>query len=347
MATVVQDKGKPAFEITGSDARISDFIRLGIIVAFAYWAFQLVAPFALIMVWATIMTVALYPLQNGLARLLGGRKWLAAIIIVSIFLFVIITPLAIAAVNFVDTLQGVFADAGILAVPKAPEQLIGVPVIGASLYAAWNEAASNLTAALISFKEPLREAGTFILTKALSIGGGILSFVASALLCGVLLTVAPRLSLTVQTVASRIAGDRGVGYARLAGITVRNVSRGVIGVALLQAILCGFIFVAFDVPARGALIYGIFILCLIQIGPGLILLPLLIWTWFSWPFNFAALFSVLIVPVMLVDNILKPVLISRGLTTPMPVILIGVIGGTLTYGLVGPFYRPCYSWRFL
>lgn len=322
------------------EARVSDIVRIGIIAAFTYWSVQLIAPFALIIIWAAIMTVALYPLFNLLTKLLGGRQFWAAFTLVAACLLVIISPLALAAANFVDTLQNFFAGSAGFNIPRAPERLNEIPIVGAKLYAAWNEAATNVAAVIVSFKQPLREAGGVILAKALSIGGGILSFIVSVILCGVFLTMAPRLAAGIQIVASRIAGDRGVGFAKLAGTTVRNVSRGVIGVALLQAILCGLIFMAFGVPARGALTYGVFILCLIQIGPGLILLPLLVWIWFSWPFNMSALFTAITVPVMLVDNILKPVLIYRGLSTPMPVILVGVIGGTITHGLVGLFIGP-------
>lgn len=322
------------------EARVSDIVRIGIIAAFTYWSAQLIAPFALIIIWAAIMTVALYPLFNLLTKLLGGRQFWAAFTLVAACLLVIISPLALAAANFVDTLQNFFADTAGFNIPRAPERLNEVPIVGAKLYAAWNEAATNVAAVIVSFKQPLREAGGVILANVLSIGGGILSFIVSVILCGVFLTMAPRLASGIQIVANRIAGDRGVGFAKLAGTTVRNVSRGVIGVALLQAILCGLIFMAFGVPARGALTYGVFILCLIQIGPGLILLPLLVWIWFSWPFNVSALFTAITVPVMLVDNILKPILISRGLSNPMPVILVGVIGGTITHGLVGLFIGP-------
>lgn len=322
------------------EARVSDIVRIGVIAAFTYWSAQLIAPFALIIIWAAIMTVALYPLFNLLTKLLGGRQFLSAFTLVAACLIVIISPLALAAVNFVDTLQTLFTDAVGFSIPKAPERLNEVPIVGAKLYSAWNEAATNVAAAIVSFQQPLREAGELILGRVLSIGGGILSFIISVILCGVFLTMAPRLASGIQIVANRIAGERGVRFAKLAGTTVRNVSRGVIGVALLQAILCGLIFMAFGVPARGALTYGVFILCLIQIGPALILLPLLVWIWFSWPFNVAALFTAIIVPVMLVDNILKPILISRGLSTPMPVILVGVIGGTITHGLVGLFIGP-------
>ncbi|NKF33575.1 AI-2E family transporter, partial [Pseudomonas sp. BGM005] len=82
---------------------------------------------------------------------------------------------------------------------------------------------------------------------------------------------------------SRIAGEKGVGFARLAGTTVRNVSRGVIGVAFLQALLCGLCFALFDIPAGGPLTFIVFVLCLMQLGPALVLLPVILWAWFSWP----------------------------------------------------------------
>ncbi|SFA81953.1 Predicted PurR-regulated permease PerM [Rhizobium sp. NFR07] len=337
-----ENDGAPPAELKhiSVEGRVSELLRIGIIAAFAYWSAQIVAPFALICVWAAILTVALYPVFDFLSRLLGGRPVLAAIILVAACLLVIISPLALAASDLVRTVQSFFADGSDFQIPQAPERLNDLPVIGTYLYSAWNSAASNLADAIVSFQAPLRQAGGTILAKALSIGGGILSFVASVLLCGFFLTIAPRLSSAIQLLADRIAGDRGVGFAKLAGTTVRNVSRGVIGVALFQTLLCGLLFAAFGVPARGALTYGIFVLCLIQIGPGLILLPVIAWAWFSWPFDTSLLFTAITIPIVLIDNILKPILISRGLSTPIPVILLGVIGGTISYGLVGLFIGP-------
>jgi predicted PurR-regulated permease PerM len=322
------------------EARVSDLVRLGIIAVFAYFSAQLIAPFALIAIWAGILTVALYPLFDLLRRILGGRRILAATVLVLACLFVIIGPVALVATNFAETLQSLVAGAGGFALPQAPERLKELPLFGNQLYSAWNQAASNLAAAIVTFQAPLREVGAMIVAKLASIGGGILSFIASIILCGVLLTVAPRLTLAIQILANRIAGDRGVGFAKLAGTTVRNVSRGVIGVAFLQTLLCGLVFIIFDVPARGVLTFAVFILCIIQIGPGLILVPAIIWAWFSWPIGVSAAFTIVAVPVMLMDNILKPILMSRGLSTPMPVILIGVIGGTISHGLLGLFLGP-------
>jgi predicted PurR-regulated permease PerM len=179
-----------------------------------------------------------------------------------------------------------------------------------------------------------------IVAKLASVGGGVLSFVASILLSGLFLTRATPLAAAVQLLANRIGGEKGVGFARLAGSTVRNVSRGVIGVAFLQTLLCGLCFAFFDIPARGALTFAVFMLCVMQLGPGLVLLPMIVWAWFSWSYGTALIFTCLAIPITVVDNVLKPILMSRGLSTPMLVILIGVIGGTLSHGLLGLFLGP-------
>ncbi|MBB3316798.1 MULTISPECIES: AI-2E family transporter [unclassified Rhizobium] len=324
------------------EARVSDLVRIGIIGLFAYWSLQLIAPFALIVIWSAILAVALFPLFNGLSKLLGDRPVLSATVIVIACLVLIIAPLALVAVNFADATQDLVAQlkSDNFTLPAAPEAIRGWPVVGERLYAGWNQVAGNLAEAIMKFQAPLREVMGVILAKLASIGGGVLSFVASIILSGIFLTMSPRLASTIQVLAGRIGGERGVGFARLAGSTVRNVSRGVIGVALLQTLLCGLCFAFFDIPARGALTFLVFMLCLMQLGPGLVLIPAIVWAWFSWPTSIAFAFTVVAIPITVVDNVLKPILMSRGLSTPMPVILIGVIGGTLSHGLLGLFLGP-------
>jgi len=229
---------------------------------------------------------------------------------------------------------------GNFTLPSAPVAIREWPVVGERIHDAWNRIASDLAATIIKFQAPIREVTAVIVTKLASIGGGVLSFVVSIMLSGLLLTRSARLAAAIQVLASRIAGEKGVGFARLAGATVRNVSRGVIGVAFLQALLCGLCFALFDVPGSGPLTFLVLVLCLMQLGPALILLPVIIWAWFSWPMSIALAFTVVTIPIMIIDNILKPILMARGLSTPMPVILIGVIGGTLSQGLLGLFLGP-------
>ncbi|ACI57305.1 protein of unknown function UPF0118 [Rhizobium leguminosarum bv. trifolii WSM2304] len=344
---MAENTGDTAAQGAGSgqisvEARISDLVRLGIIGLFAYWTIVLIAPFALIVIWSAILAVALFPIFQALCRLLGNRPVIAASIIVVFCLVLIIAPLALVAVNFADTAQALIGKlrVGEFTLPSAPAAIREWPVVGERLHDAWNQIASDLAATIIKFQAPIREVTAVIVTKLASIGGGVLSFVVSIMLSGIFLTRSARLAAAIQVLANRIAGEKGVGFARLAGATVRNVSRGVIGVAFLQTLLCGLCFAFFGVPARGALTFVIFMFCLMQLGPGLVLLPVIIWSWFSWSPAAAFAFTAITVPIMLIDNILKPVLMARGLSTPMPVILIGVIGGTLSHGLLGLFLGP-------
>ncbi|AHG46696.1 membrane protein [Rhizobium leguminosarum bv. trifolii CB782] len=327
---------------TSIETRVSDLVRLGIIALFAYWSFRLVAPFALIVIWSAILAIAMFPLHAMLARVLGNRPIISSTIIVIACLLLVIAPLSLVAVNFADAAQDLITRlrTDSFALPTAPQGIREWPVVGERVYGAWNQIASNLAASITKFQAPLREIAGVVVTKLASIGAGLLGFIVSVVLSGFLMATGERLSSIVAALANRVAGDRGVGFAKLAATTVRNVSRGVIGVAFLQTLLCGLCFVIFGLPARGALTFAVFILCVMQIGPGLVLIPAVIWAWFSWPVSTSLAFTLIATPITLLDNVLKPLLMARGLTTPMPVILIGVIGGTLSYGLLGLFLGP-------
>lgn len=327
---------------SSTERRITDFVRLGVVGLFAYWSLTLIAPFAVIIIWAAILVVALYPLYAMLSRLFGGRARPAAFLITLAGLVIIIGPLAAIALNFAEAAQAFFTklSSGAFVVPTPPESVRDWPLIGERTYAVWSLASSNLAATLKQFESSLLHVGSAALGQIANIGGGLLSFVASVILAGFLFRPAPRLAESVRSFAHRIAGDRGVGFANLAGATIRNVARGVIGVALLQALLCGLIFVLFGVPAPGVITFVILILCIVQIGPALVLLPLIVWAWIAWTSLPALVFTLLLIPIMIIDNVMKPILVARGLSTPILVILVGVIGGTLSHGLVGLFLGP-------
>jgi predicted PurR-regulated permease PerM len=137
-----------------------------------------------------------------------------------------------------------------------------------------------------------------------------------------------------------VLSDRGEEMLQLAGATIRNVSRGVVGVALLQAILGGIGFLAAGIPGAGLLTFLALLLGILQIGPSLVFVPTIIWCWFQMDTTTAVLFTVYMIPVGFIDNVLRPIIMAHGLTTPMPVILVGVFGGTIAYGLIGLFFGP-------
>jgi predicted PurR-regulated permease PerM len=138
----------------------------------------------------------------------------------------------------------------------------------------------------------------------------------------------------------RISGRRSEQMVKLAGSTIRNVSRGVVGVALVQSFLAGIGFLAAGIPAAGFLAFIALVLGIIQIGPAIVIIPVILWSWTAMATTNALIFTVYMGCVGLLDNVLRPVVLARGLTTPMPVIAIGVIGGTLAYGISGLFLGP-------
>jgi predicted PurR-regulated permease PerM len=118
------------------------------------------------------------------------------------------------------------------------------------------------------------------------------------------------------------------------------VSRGVVGIALVQSFLAGLGFLAAGVPAAGFLSFIALVLAIIQIGPAILFIPIVVWSWTAMETSSALMFTAYMVPVGLLDNVLRPLVMARGLTTPMPVIFIGVVGGTLGYGISGLFLGP-------
>ncbi|MEI2301660.1 AI-2E family transporter [Ensifer sp. MJa1] len=323
------------------EAKITDIARIGIVGLLAYWALTLIAPFAIILLWAAILAVALFPAYARLGAIIGSRR-LAAFLITIVCLAVIVAPLAAFAISFAEGIQALLARLGdgSLAIPEPPRGVRDWPVIGERVHAAWSMASGNLEALLSKLEPALMQAGSKVLGKVASIGAEVLSFVVSVLIAGFLFGSAEKLAQMAQRLANRIGGERGVGFLRLATATIRNVARGVIGVALLQAFLCALVLSFFNVPAPGAIAFIVLILCIIQIGPALVLLPVIIWAWVTMDFGPALLLTLLLIPLFVIDNVMKPILVARGLSTPTLIILLGVLGGTLSYGLIGLFLGP-------
>lgn len=325
------------------DARVIDIaVRLGVLGLFAYFSLQLVAPFFLFLLWAVVLTVALYPVYGWLAARLGGRKVLSAVLVTFVCLAIVIGPVAVLVVSLADTLQGWLhgLSAGALKLPPLPEKLATLPLVGDKIAAAWTHAASGLSDVITRVGPMLVPAGGRILSVLAGLSGAVLFFIISIILSGCLFVRGPALARGAKRFADRIIAPRGAEFVDLAGATIRNVSRGVIGVAVIQGLLTGILLIVFAVPLAGVLTFVALFLCIIQIGPALVIIPTIIWAWSSWELVPALLFTVLMVPVMLVDNVLRPILMSRGLDVPMLVILIGVLGGTIAYGLIGLFLGP-------
>jgi predicted PurR-regulated permease PerM len=316
-------------------------ILIGLLGLLGYWALKVIGPFLTVALWSVILTVALYPLFDWLARQLGSRR-LAATLITLLCLTIVIGPvtwLGFGLIGGVEMLIGRL-DTALPWIPLPAESVKAWPVIGEQVHRLWTTAATDMKVILIEVVPKLRPLGGKLVEIAGSVAFGLLEFVAAIIIAGFLFSPAPRLVDSLKLLARRILSHRGEEMVKLAGDTIRNVSRGVVGVALVQSLLAGLGFLVAGVPAAGFFAFVVLLLALIQIGPTILLIPIVIWSWMAMETTGAVVFTVYILLVGVIDNVLKPIVMARGVTTPMPIIMIGVIGGTITYGISGLFLGP-------
>jgi len=317
-------------------------IRLGLLALLIYWTFVLIRPFVPILAWSIVLAVALYPVFSLISRLLGGRPKLAAAILTVINLAIVIGPatwLGLSAVEGAKDLAGYVAT-GNLAVPSPPDGVKSWPVIGPQLHELWNHASSNIRAVLRDVAPHLKPLAGIVLALASNAGVGTLKFLLSVALAGFLFPHGSQLAAAGRDFFHRVVPEHSEHFLELAGATIRAVSQGVIGIAIVQSLLAGIGFKLAGIPGAGLLAFAVMILTIVQIGAAIVMFPVIIWIWLDKDFTTALLLTLFLLLVGVLDNLLKPIVMGRGLTTPTLVILVGVIGGTLAHGIVGLFIGP-------
>ncbi|MBD9527786.1 AI-2E family transporter [Paracoccus sp. PAR01] len=325
------------------DARVTDLvIRLVLLGFFTILALAMLRPFLPIIIWAIVLAVALAPLHVWLARLLGGRRKLAAILLTLAALAMVLGPVAALMGSLFETVHKLVEGfrTGSLHLPKPPQRLLDLPLIGAQIREFWGHASTGLETFLVRYREFIAPFGARAIGRVSELSFDLIKFIISIVMAGLLLVPGPELAIWGRRVARRLVAPRGDKFVDLATVTVRNVSRGVVGVAMVQASLIGLVLQLAGLPSAGLLALVILILCILQLGPALVVLPLLIWAWFSFTTGHALLLTVILLPLTFLDNVLKPMLMGRGLSTPTFVIFLGLVGGTLSFGLTGLFLGP-------
>lgn len=317
-------------------------IRLGALGLLLYWSLIFLSPFISIAIWSVVLTVALYPVFEWMTLRLGGRRRLAAFLITIFSLLIVIGPATWLAIDLIESVRFVAErlDLSTLSFPPPSDSVKSWPLIGDQVYEFWDLASTNLSAALAKIVPQLKPLGGSLLYIAAGAGIGTLKFFASIIVAGFLFSPAPSLVDAVKRFSRRLASKRGEEFVALAAATIRTVSRGVIGISVLQSLLAGVGLLVAGVPQSSLITFAVLIFGIVQIGPSIVLIPVVIWAWTAMETTSALVFTAYMVPVILLDNVLRPVVMGRGLQTPMLVILIGVIGGTLAYGISGLFLGP-------
>jgi predicted PurR-regulated permease PerM len=295
-------------------------------------------PFIPLIAWGIIIAIAVYPAYYRVQNLLGGRSRLAAVVCTVFLSAVLLVPVALLTGSLVEGIQSLAArlKEGTPLIPPPPPRIGTWPVIGTRLKDAWELASKNLAAALQTFAPQIKAIIPELFLASAGVGLAVLQWILSVIVAGVLLANSAICGKTARSLANRLFGEKGPEFEDLAGATVRSVTNGIIGVALIQSIFAAVGFLVAGVPGAG--LWGMVFLfaAVLQVG-GLVLIPAVIYMFAIASTTKAVIFLVWCVFVALMDNVLKPLLLGRGVSVPTAVVFLGAIGGFVAMGIIGLF----------
>jgi predicted PurR-regulated permease PerM len=320
------------------------FIRAGLIAALVIFCFEIFRPFFDLVVWSLILATTIYPLQVRLKRRTGYRDGRTAMLIVVVALAIMLAPtylLGAAVVDSVDNAIGALKS-GSLRIPAPAEAVAAWPLVGKRLYDVWLHAATDITSLLQKFTPQIRVVSLALLSKLAGLGMSLLIFVAALIIAGVVMAHGEAGHSNALRIASRIFGpERGPRITDLCATTIRAVALGVVGIAFIQMLLIGVGFIAMGIPGAGLLTLAVLLLGIMQLPSSIVTLPVIGYVFATQGASVATvLFAVYVFVAGLADNVLKPLLLGRGVDVPMPVVLMGALGGMVTGGIIGLFIGP-------
>ena len=325
-----------------SSALMDLFIRAGLTGVLAVLCYQVFSPFLSLMAWSIILAVTLYPLHQWLARGIRGKQWLASTILVIIGILLIIIPTGLLMNSFADSVRNLILGVqnNTLEIPAPSPGVAHWPVVGKKVYETWLKAHSDFPGFVQSMQPKIGQLAQKALAMVASIGSGLLLFLGSFIVASIIMAYGDSGSAMSRAIFHRVAGlQRGEALAKLSTATIRAVALGVIGVAFIQAILIGLALLLAGIPAAGVLSIIALIMGIAQVPALLIIVPVVIYIWSSGDYsNTAAItYTIILLVTGMTDNILKPIMLGRGVDVPMPVILFGALGGIASGGILGMF----------
>ena len=314
------------------------------IVALMGSSIWILRPFLGAVVWAATIVVATWPFMRVIEASLSGKRWLAVAAMTFLLLAVLVAPLSLAIGAIVANVDEIAEWAKSLqnfTMEPTPEWLRGLPVIGGAAAEAWRYAAAAGIQVIAAKAAPY--AGiviTWFVAQLGNIGVLFVQFLLTVVLAAAMYANGEYASERVVRFGRRLAGAGGENAVHLAGQTIRGVALGIVGTALAQSLLAGIGLFLAGVPFAAVLTAVVFILCVAQLGPLLVLAPAVLWLYWIGSTIWGTFLLVCGVVAVTMDNFLRPILIKRGADLPLLLIFAGVIGGLLAFGLIGIFVGP-------
>lgn len=314
---------------------------VGVLVMFCYQVFQ---PFLNLMLWSMILAITLYPLHSKLKARLGGNDGRAATALVVLSIAILLVPVYLLGASMAESIEGSIAlvKSGDMHIPPPAESVATWPLVGQQLHDLWLQASTDLTSLLKKVAPQLKDVSLNLLGKLAGIGMGFLVFIFALLIAGIFMAFGDSGSRSAVQIFSRISGaDKGPKIAELCTATIRAVAQGVVGIAFIQMLLIGAGFVLMGIPGAGLLALAVLLLGIMQLPATLVTIPVIAYVFATEGASVASIvFAIYTFVAGLADNVLKPLLLGRGVDVPMPVVLIGALGGMVSNGIIGLFIGP-------
>lgn len=318
---------------------VDTLIRLGVLSLLLMWCFDILKPFVLILIWAVVIAIAIYPVHNFFVKIFRGRKILAVIVLIIFMLSVIIIPSGLIMYSLyegVNHFRELF-NAGEPLIPPPGGSTANWPTIAKPIVDFWQLASDNLQEAIVKYSDQIKEYGAVLLLALAGFSKGIISFIVSIIIAGVLLIYADSSAVVTKKIFGKLVGVHNENFTSIIVQTIRNVVKGILGVAFIQAAMIGVGFFIAGVPFAGLWTILSLILAIVQVGVGPIAILVAIYMFSVSDTTTAVILAIWLGITLLADNVLKPILLGRNAPAPMLVIFLGAIGGFLYNGFIGLF----------
>ena len=330
--------------MTIMDKRIEQIIQVAAIAVLVIGCLMVLRPFLAAILSAAILCFSTWPIYEWLERKLMGRSWLAALVMTLLLALVLVLPLVAVALSYADEIphlvelvREMLSDG----LPNPPSWVASIPLVGESLDGAWRELAGNRAKLAEMLKRLLQPAREVLVYLGILIGEGALQFTLIAFVSYFFYRDGAVLASALRNALNRLAGNLTEQLLEIVGGTINGVVLGIVGTGIAQGVAALVGFLIAGIP--GALMLS-FITCFLSIvpaGPAVLWVGATVWLAFQdrpgWAI-FMAIWGFFVISG--IDNIVKPLLISRGSSLPFVLVLLGVLGGVLAFGFVGIFLGP-------
>ena len=326
-------------EQASSHNTIDTAVRIGLIALLTAWCLYIALPFIGPVLWGIIIAVGSFPLYQWMQKKLGLSNGWAATIFTALMLIILITPTIMLSNALMDEAHVISQDLkkGSLVIPPPPESVADLPLVGEKLSKFWTKVSEDPKGTLGEMEPQFKKLGKWLVKAAGGAAVGILLLIFSIIIAGIFLAGAEKGRHAAEIIFERFLGSRGKEMTDLSRDTVNSVVNGILGIAIIQTLLAGMGFMFMDIPGAGILALVCLVLAIVQIDILIILIPLSLYMFNVTDTGPAIAFLVWNIMVGLMNNVLKPILLARGVEAPMAIIFIGAIGGLIAHGIIGLF----------